>query len=180
MNILLIQGANMEHLGRRLPELYGTTTAKELAAVAKSACKYKANPYDRSEPGQAEFFADLYQGRACYDPDRTKWYLWAGHWWQEDRTNQIRQWLVDAARLRGANASKGEDGTKERAFAKSLANGPTRAHATTKRVLQAWRSGGVAAADRVTLAEIQGMPDVATGERLLRYYKALWTELARG
>ena len=33
--------------------------------------------------------------------------------------------------------------------------------------------------DRVTLAEIQGMPDVATGERLLRYYKALWTELAR-
>jgi enoyl-CoA hydratase/carnithine racemase len=40
-----------------------------------------------------------------------------------------------------------------RAFARSLANGPTRAHSTTKRVLQAWRSGGVAAADRVTLAE---------------------------
>jgi sugar phosphate isomerase/epimerase len=31
--------------------------------------------------------------------------------------------------------------------------------------------------DRVTLAEIQGMPDAATGERLMRYYKALWTEL---
>src|SRR6478736_4058805 len=43
-----------------------------------------------------------------------------------------------------------EDG---RAFARSLANGPTRAHATTKRVLHAWRSGGVAAADAVTLAE---------------------------
>ena len=28
-----------------------------------------------------------------------------------------------------------------------------RAHATTKRVLRAWRSGGVAAADRVTHAE---------------------------
>ena len=40
-----------------------------------------------------------------------------------------------------------------RAFAQSLANGPTRAHITTKRVLQARRSGGVAAADRVTLAE---------------------------
>ena len=40
-----------------------------------------------------------------------------------------------------------------RAFAQSLANGPTRAHSTTKRVLQAWRSGGVAAADRVTLAD---------------------------
>lgn len=32
--------------------------------------------------------------------------------------------------------------------------------------------------DRVTLAEIQGMPDVANGERLMRYYKALWKELA--
>jgi sugar phosphate isomerase/epimerase len=34
--------------------------------------------------------------------------------------------------------------------------------------------------DRVTLAEIQGMPDVATGERLMRYYKGLWSELVRG
>lgn len=40
-----------------------------------------------------------------------------------------------------------------RAFAQSLAAGPTLAHATTKRVLHAWRSGGVAAADRVTHAE---------------------------
>jgi sugar phosphate isomerase/epimerase len=31
--------------------------------------------------------------------------------------------------------------------------------------------------DRVTLAEIPGTADVASGERLLRYYKALWTEL---
>lgn len=34
--------------------------------------------------------------------------------------------------------------------------------------------------DRVTLAEIQGTPDVASGDRLMRFYKALWTELARG
>src|SRR6478752_6756658 len=40
-----------------------------------------------------------------------------------------------------------------RAEGEDLAAGPTRAHATTKRVLQAWRSGGVAAADRVTHAE---------------------------
>lgn len=33
--------------------------------------------------------------------------------------------------------------------------------------------------DRVTLAEIQGMPDEASAERLLRFYKSLWTELAR-
>jgi cobalamin biosynthesis Co2+ chelatase CbiK len=33
--------------------------------------------------------------------------------------------------------------------------------------------------DRVTLAEIAGAPDVESGERLMRYYKALWTELTR-
>jgi sugar phosphate isomerase/epimerase len=33
--------------------------------------------------------------------------------------------------------------------------------------------------DRVTLAEIEGMPDERTGTRLMRYYKALWTELTR-
>jgi sugar phosphate isomerase/epimerase len=33
--------------------------------------------------------------------------------------------------------------------------------------------------DRVTLAEIPSMPDEATAERLLRYYKSLWTELTR-
>ncbi|MCS7045825.1 MAG: sugar phosphate isomerase/epimerase [Gemmataceae bacterium] len=33
--------------------------------------------------------------------------------------------------------------------------------------------------DRVTLAEIPGMPDEASGERLLRYYKGYWTELNR-
>jgi sugar phosphate isomerase/epimerase len=31
--------------------------------------------------------------------------------------------------------------------------------------------------DRYTLAEIPGMPDVASGERLMRYYRALWNEL---
>ena len=33
--------------------------------------------------------------------------------------------------------------------------------------------------DRVTLAEIPGTPDLATAERLLRYYKMLWQELNR-
>ncbi len=33
--------------------------------------------------------------------------------------------------------------------------------------------------DRYTLAEIPGTPDAPSGERLLRYYKALWTELSR-
>ena len=35
MKILLIQGANMEYLGFRQPELYGTTTAEELNAMLR-------------------------------------------------------------------------------------------------------------------------------------------------
>jgi sugar phosphate isomerase/epimerase len=35
--------------------------------------------------------------------------------------------------------------------------------------------------DRVTLVEVgRSMPDVSSGEELLRYYKALWTELVHG
>lgn len=35
MKLLLIQGANMEYLGRRQPELYGTTSAKELDSILR-------------------------------------------------------------------------------------------------------------------------------------------------
>lgn len=39
MKLLLIQGANMEYLGRRQPELYGTTTAKDLDAILRRHAK---------------------------------------------------------------------------------------------------------------------------------------------
>jgi 3-dehydroquinate dehydratase II len=35
MKFLLVQGANMEYLGTRQPELYGTTTAKELNSIVR-------------------------------------------------------------------------------------------------------------------------------------------------
>src|SRR5260370_24284667 len=35
MKLLLLQGANMEYLGHRQRELYGTTTAKELDAILR-------------------------------------------------------------------------------------------------------------------------------------------------
>src|SRR5258708_31300299 len=35
MKLLLVQGANMEYLGHRQPELYGTTMAKELDAILR-------------------------------------------------------------------------------------------------------------------------------------------------
>ena len=39
MKILLIQGANMEYLGKREPELYGTITAKELDQLLDKAAE---------------------------------------------------------------------------------------------------------------------------------------------
>ena len=39
MKILLIQGANMEYLGKREPELYGTTTAEELDQLLVKAAE---------------------------------------------------------------------------------------------------------------------------------------------
>jgi 3-dehydroquinate dehydratase-2 len=36
MRILLVQGANMVHLGKREPQFYGTTTAQELDAMLQA------------------------------------------------------------------------------------------------------------------------------------------------
>ena len=40
-SILLVQGANMMHLGKREPEFYGTTTASELDAMLREHAKSK-------------------------------------------------------------------------------------------------------------------------------------------
>jgi enoyl-CoA hydratase/carnithine racemase len=57
-----------------------------------------------------------------------------------------------------------------RAYAAQLANGPTLAHTATKRILHAWRSGGVAAADELTRAE---GPTVILSQDLQRGVEAL-------
>jgi len=57
-----------------------------------------------------------------------------------------------------------------RAFVAQLANGPTLAHRATKRILHAWRSGGVAEADELTRAE---GPAVILSQDLQRGVEAL-------
>ena len=56
--ILLIQGPNMSYLGRRQPEIYGTTTAAELDAMLKKHArenKYALEIfYTHSEPAAIE------------------------------------------------------------------------------------------------------------------------------
>ena len=63
--------------------------------------------------------------------------------------------------------------SEARAFAQTLAHGPTRAYAAAKRMLHAWRSGGVAAADAVTHAEgpvVMRSQDVQDGLVSLQQY----------
>jgi enoyl-CoA hydratase len=61
--------------------------------------------------------------------------------------------LYDAATMAEwgvVNAVHEDVDTAARALAARLAEGPTRAHAATKAIIEAWRSGGVAHADSVT------------------------------
>ncbi|MEU8898498.1 enoyl-CoA hydratase/isomerase family protein [Nocardia sp. NPDC048505] len=66
--------------------------------------------------------------------------------------------LYDAATMADwgvVNAVHEEVDTAARQLAHRLAQGPTKAHAATKRIIEAWRSGGVAHADSVT-PEVSG------------------------
>lgn len=66
--------------------------------------------------------------------------------------------LYDAATLRDwgvVNAIHDDVGEAAFTLTRRLADGPTKAHAATKRIIAAWRSGGVAHADDVT-PEVSG------------------------
>jgi enoyl-CoA hydratase len=61
--------------------------------------------------------------------------------------------LYDAATLKDwgvVNAVHGDVDAAARALTSRLADGPTKAHAATKTIVSAWRSGGVAHADSIT------------------------------
>jgi enoyl-CoA hydratase/carnithine racemase len=63
-----------------------------------------------------------------------------------ERWNVVNRVLPDADLL--------EKGTR---FAQRLANGPTVAHAATKRIIRAYRAGGVEEADRATPEQFAGL-----------------------
>ncbi|MFE3290345.1 enoyl-CoA hydratase/isomerase family protein [Rhodococcus sp. NPDC059234] len=66
--------------------------------------------------------------------------------------------LYDAATMADwgvVNALHEDVDTAARALTARLADGPTRAHLATKRIIEAWRSGGVAHADSIT-PEVSG------------------------
>lgn len=62
MRLLLIQGANMEYLGKRQPELYGTTTAQELEVILQREAAARGQELDiRTTNIEGEAITWIYQ-----------------------------------------------------------------------------------------------------------------------
>lgn len=73
-----------------------------------AAVSYLKDCFYREELGDGELFASLYPERLVYDHSEGDWYLWAGHYWQRDATQQVKllfsgqvaaQYLTGAAEL---------------------------------------------------------------------------------
>ncbi len=52
---------------------------------------FVAECLSKDEVGDARLFAELYHTRAVYDHRENAWYLWAGHAWKRDTTQQVRR-----------------------------------------------------------------------------------------
>lgn len=67
----------------------------------------------RTDAGNAELFAALYQDKLRYDHTRGRWLVWGKHWWLEDQADQVLQMAKRAARVRYTSATNIAD-EKER------------------------------------------------------------------
>ena len=59
-----------------------------------------SSAFARSDAGNGEHFASLCGDRVRFDHRRNRWLVWAGHWWRDDETGQVRQLAKKAARER--------------------------------------------------------------------------------
>jgi len=50
--------------------------------------------FDLQEVGDADLFAGLFAGHVVHDHAEKAWYLWRGHYWEEDRTGYVYQLLA--------------------------------------------------------------------------------------
>lgn len=63
----------------------------------------------RTDAGNAELFAVLYEKNLRYDHKRKRWLRWRKHWWVEDRLDRVIQFAKNLARKRLANAEEISD-----------------------------------------------------------------------
>jgi len=68
---------------------------QEVTAIAMSISKYPINScysqleIKRTDAGNAELLAHYYKDKLLYDHDRSKWLIWDGHTWHDDKKRQI-------------------------------------------------------------------------------------------
>src|SRR5215470_8475460 len=56
--------------------------------------------YPRSDSGNAELFAVLYRDTVRFDHKQGRWLLWNGNRWSEDKQQEVRGIMKNAARQR--------------------------------------------------------------------------------
>lgn len=78
-------------------------------AIANSPNGLTATSYPLSEAGDAELFAHLHGGRVRFDHARSRYLLWAGHWWAEDTDGELTRLALETTRTRKRLAAEIED-----------------------------------------------------------------------
>lgn len=82
-----------ENLRRTAPELavrVGTPAVNISESLPFAGSEFVWQCFDHDEVGDSELFQSIIGGRALYDHASKSWYLWAGHHWREDKTQEIR------------------------------------------------------------------------------------------
>ena len=76
-----------------------------------AACRYapEGKRYSLTDGGNAEFFADEYAQRVCFNHRRQLWLVWDGTIWRPDDDGALIRYALEAAKKRGVAAIMEKD-----------------------------------------------------------------------
>jgi len=80
----------------------------EIQRIAASVCRYPIG-YPLTDGGNAEYFADQYEGKICYRHDRREWFVWRTPVWRPDNDGEIGRLALAAVRERQTQALNIQD-----------------------------------------------------------------------
>ena len=97
-------GLSTDHIERALAPIT-TLDSDEVRTIAESVGKYTPEILEeKTEAGQASYFARLYGGRVRFNWSNKRWMVWREHWWEEDKGGKVRSYILTAYKLRLKNA----------------------------------------------------------------------------
>ena len=112
----------------------GEPTSQPRPKEQKTTPREHVCRFPRSDAGNAEYFASLYENQLRYDHKRKRWLAWAGNWWIQDVDGLVNRLAKRAARLRlrdAANLEGKDDRQHEAEWALTSESRP-RLEATVK------------------------------------------------